>query len=218
MKTRKKVLWAAAVAFAIVLFLGVSQLNHGSNKSTDNSNNSDNESSATNNTLIDFSRSYSVDDDIEAEVFASYADGYYTIDDLIESADVIVKGTVSSVKEERKAGVFFSFEIKSVIKGDYKSKDTITVLTLKDQSILKEGESYILALELDSFYEETTYHVLGGYQGNFSMEGNKIKAADSKFDKEIEEIIAGEEDSSLLPLDKLSNGLSKRVNKLKDAE
>lgn len=215
MKSKNKLLWISIVAFTLVIFFCASQLNQASTNIVENNTGTPKkESSVKNNSVLDFSRSRPANEDVKVNVFSSYSDNYNNISDLIKNADVIVKGSVTGVKEERKAGIFFNFDIKKTIKGDYTNSDTITVLTLKDNSQLTEGKSYILALKLDSYYEDTTYHIIGGYQGEFSLEGDKIAAEKPEFQKEIEEIMLKEADSTLSPLDKLSNGLTNRVKEL----
>lgn len=214
MKTKIKLFWISLAVFTIVLLFGVSKLNQASNKIVENNESALNkESSNRNRSMIDFSRSMPANGAI-VNLNPTYVDNYDTINDIIKNSDVIVMGSATGVKEERKLGIFFTFDIKKVIKGDYTDSDTITVLTINDKYQLTKGSSYILALKHDSYYDDTTYHILGGYQGEFSLEGDKITAEKSEFQQEIDEIMLEEPDSTLSPLEKLSNGLSNRVKAL----
>jgi hypothetical protein len=180
------------------------------NNNNDHQNNEDNQISEAGKEFIDFLKSTYTDD---VKMDAIYIDGSESLDEMLQKADIIVKGTVNEVEEERLFGIFFSFDIEQVIKGDYKKDDTITVLTSKGKEQLEVGETYVLVLDHDSYYDEDTFHVMAGGQGRFSLEGEKIKYKEIKFKDDIDKIMSDNSNKDLSPLDKLCNDFTTRVMK-----
>jgi hypothetical protein len=148
------------------------------------------------------------------ETSASYIDGSENLDEMLQNADIIVKGTASKIEEERQLGILFSFDIEKVIKGNYKNNDTITVLTLKGEDQLNVGQNYVLALDHDNYYDENTYHIMSGYQGLFSLKDKNVKYKETKFKNDIDQIMSDENNTDLSPLDTLFNGFSDRIKEL----
>lgn len=145
---------------------------------------------------------------------AIYIDGCKTIDELVQNADVIVKGKAGEIISERLAGVLISFEVEDVAKSEVEIGSSLTIIQIKDSNQLKTGETYVLALGEDN--DESTYHVIGGYQGIFSAIDEKIYNKDEKLKIEIQQAlsdnivssITDENASANSPLDKLSNYFS----------
>jgi hypothetical protein len=170
----------------------------------------DDQITASNNQTIDITQINLTDD---VKVQASYIGKSENLDEMLKNSDVIVKGIASKIADEKQMGIFFSFDIEKVIKGDYKKDDSIIVLTLKGDDQLTVGETYVLALENDSYYDEDTYHIMSGYQRLFSLEGENIKNKESKFNNDIDQIISNETDTDLPLLDKLCNEFTNRIKK-----
>ncbi|MBE5967111.1 MAG: hypothetical protein E7255_09120 [Lachnospiraceae bacterium] len=78
-----------------------------------------------------------------------------------------------------------------VVRGNIKNDTSLTVVQLKDDSQLAEGESYVLALGND--YEEGLYHVIGGDQGIFSIVNGKLCSQEESFQEELQQIILTKE-------------------------
>lgn len=149
-------------------------------------------------------------------VSVTYVGGCDTLDELAQNAEVIVKGTAGKIISDKLMGVFISFNIENTIKGDIDKDNKLTVIQLKDGNELVEGETYVLALGKD--YEEDTYHVIGGYQGIFSIENNEIYCKEPKYQDELKKISKDENTTSKPKLDILGESFSNRIKDSKLTE
>jgi hypothetical protein len=178
---------------------------------SDNNEKEDYQTADSNQQTIDISKL-----DLNGYFNTSYTDGSESLDEMLQNADIIVKGVASKIVDEKQLGIFFSFDIEKVVKGNYKSKDMITVLTLKGGDQLTVGETYVLALGHDSYYDENTYHIMGGSQGLFSLDDKNIYFKEAKFKDDLDLIMLDENNMDLSPLDTLCNGFGSRIKKLND--
>ena len=142
-------------------------------------------------------------------ISATYVDGCDTLDELAQKAEVIVKGTAGKVISDKQMGVLITVNIENTIKGDIRNKSKLSLLQMKDGNELIEGETYVLALGKD--YEEGTYHVIGGYQGIFSMVDNEIYCNESKYLDELKKIMKEENRTAKSKLDLLCDSFSCRI-------
>lgn len=112
---------------------------------------------------------------------ASYADGYNSFKELIDNADLIVRGTVENVTQKSELAVSTTFKIDEYIKGD--SQASIEIMELVSDHLVV-GESYLLTLKPS--YLENSYYIMGGNEGAFVDDNLTYTALDSDFQQDVD--------------------------------
>jgi hypothetical protein len=126
-----------------------------------------------------------------------------TLEQLVKEADLIVVGTVESVKSELTQGKIFSFAtitVNSKVKGELnQGQDKIVVRfaggTVGDIGMKVENSpNYQKNEKVIAFVEKVPntsyYRTLGSFQGKFVIEGNFIVRANLKFEQFLDRIDA----------------------------
>lgn len=145
-------------------------------------NNPNNDTRQSPNTGIDISSlAASHEEGTQVLITTSYADGYNTFKELIDNADLIVRGTVENVTQVSELAVSTTFKIDDYIKGD--SQETIEIMELVADHLVV-GESYLLTLKPS--YLENSYYIMGGYQGIFTYDNQSYTARDSTFQQDVD--------------------------------
>jgi hypothetical protein len=118
---------------------------------------------------------------------AFYLDYEDSLDEVKNSADLIIVGTVVEQSEYGETGVKSTIKVTTSIKGT--ASNEIYVLksgSLKDNEyILKKDKEYILLLGDQSKSGENTYFIKGGEQGCFLIDGDKLYAKDAVMADEL---------------------------------
>lgn len=104
--------------------------------------------------------------------FVEWGNHYSSPEDMISHSDLIIRGKMIKSSPENRSGMIFSMEdveIIKVYKGNFNSKDIITILQtggagtepFPEAPLLDKRKEYILFLEKT----ERVYQIMGGYQG-----------------------------------------------------
>ncbi|MDF2868600.1 MAG: hypothetical protein K0R05_175 [Anaerocolumna sp.] len=99
---------------------------------------------------------------------------YGTLNGMVLSAGLIVKGTAGKVITRNELGITTEFIVEVSLQEI--DSNVIKIVQLKCDKLLKEGEDYVLVLEKE-FYDDNTYHILGGNQGIFKESKSSIERA-----------------------------------------
>lgn len=145
-------------------------------------NNQNNGTKQAPNTGIDISSLFAEHEEgTQVLISGSHSDGYNTFKELIDNADLIVRGTVENVTQKSELAVSTTFKINDYIKGD--AQETIEIQELVSDHLIV-GESYLLTLKPS--YLENSYYIMGGYEGAFIDDNLSYTALDSDFQQEVD--------------------------------
>ena len=110
-----------------------------------------------------------------------------TLEQLVKSADLIVVGTVKSVKSEMKKGKVFSYAtiaVNSVVKGELEQEQDKIVVKFAGGRVgdigmkVENSPNYQKNEKVIAFVEKipntSYYRTLGSFQGKFLIEGNFV--------------------------------------------
>lgn len=149
-----------------------------------------------------------VDSQLESGYHASWIYNYKDVNELKESADLIVLGTVSDSVQEKSDEIdndlIFTrstIEITKVISGKADLKEVSVrqmgghngkeVVELEDDPLMKKGDEVILFLKE---YETNKFKIIGGPQGRFIVDNGKVFSVGEYQDNDFA-ITSGQETS-----------------------
>ncbi|MDQ0418317.1 hypothetical protein J2Z48_002509 [Croceifilum oryzae] len=138
---------------------------------------------------------------------------YPSVESLSKESSIIIQGVVTSRSTFQSEGVTFvksTVKITNSLSGKVVAGNTITFVTLLGFSTMKATEKVILFGRYhpkDLLFSQDIYTIVGGFQGEFHIKGNRAKR--------ITEHLSKTDQKTFPPLEMKRSLLTKKIKKAK---